>query len=88
MYGRHTTVIDISLYSGASRTMLTYTVPQGKIAEGEVPIRCAHGDQVKIPLCRRVHTSWWGEPGSTGGSCKDTTCDSHPGRTNASHLNG
>ena len=46
-----TSVTDILLDSGASRTMVSVDpVPKWKMVEGEVLIKCAHGDCVKHPL--------------------------------------
>ena len=46
-----TSVSDILLDSGASRTMVSVDpVPKWKMVEGEVLIKCAHGDCVKHHL--------------------------------------
>ena len=42
---------NILLDSGASRTMVQLDlVPQGKMVEDEMLIRCAHGDRLSTPL--------------------------------------
>ena len=45
-----TSMTDIVFDSGDSRTMVRLDlVPQGKLVESEVLIKCAHGDHFKYP---------------------------------------
>ena len=47
------TVSDIILDTGSARTMIrSELVPEETKTDGEIPIRCAHGDTITYPLAQ------------------------------------
>ena len=44
---------DIMLDTGSNRTLIRRNlVPAQKLVEGEIPVRCAHGDIITYPIAK------------------------------------